>query len=35
MLTALVPRMAAPEEGEEVGIRLDPALTFIFQSADS
>ena len=34
-LVALVPRMTAPKAGAEIGIRLDPALTFIFQSADS
>ena len=34
-LTALVPRMTAPKAGTEIGIRLDPTLTFIFQSADS
>ncbi|MDX1291343.1 MAG: ABC transporter ATP-binding protein [Hyphomonas sp.] len=34
-LTALVPRMNAPAQGAEIGIRLDPALTFIFQSAGS
>ena len=34
-LTALVPRITAPQTGADIGIRLDPALTFIFQSADS
>ncbi|MEZ5998941.1 MAG: ABC transporter ATP-binding protein [Hyphomonas sp.] len=32
-LIALVPRPSAPVAGEEVGIRLDPALAFIFPSA--
>ena len=31
-LVALVPRFGAPIAGEEIGIRLDPALTFIFGS---
>jgi iron(III) transport system ATP-binding protein len=34
-LTALVPRMTAPKAGADIGIRLDPALSFIFQSVDS
>lgn len=34
-LTALVPRTTAPPAGADIGIRLDPALTFIFQSGDS
>ncbi|KCZ86585.1 ABC transporter ATP-binding protein [Hyphomonas jannaschiana] len=32
-LVALVPRHQAPKAGEETGIRLDPALSFIFPSA--
>ena len=32
-LVALVPRNFAPQAGEEAGIRLDPALVFIFPSA--
>ncbi|MEZ5947113.1 MAG: ABC transporter ATP-binding protein [Hyphomonas sp.] len=32
-LVALVPRQYAPQPGEEVGVRLDPALAFIFPSA--
>ncbi|KCZ46746.1 ABC transporter ATP-binding protein [Hyphomonas pacifica] len=34
-LTALVPRTSAPKAGAEIGIRLDPALTFMFQSANT
>jgi iron(III) transport system ATP-binding protein len=32
-LVALVPRHEAPKAGEKVGIRLDPALSFMFPSA--
>lgn len=32
-LVALVPRDVAPKAGEKAGIRLDPALSFIFPSA--
>lgn len=32
VLFALVPRMTAPEAGADIGLRLDPALSFIFQS---
>jgi len=32
-LVALVPRQGAPQAGDETGIRLDPALSFIFPSA--
>ena len=32
-LVALVPRDHAPKAGEEAGLRLDPALSFIFPSA--
>ncbi|MCA8903077.1 MAG: ABC transporter ATP-binding protein [Hyphomonas sp.] len=32
-LIALVPRAGAPGAGHEIGIRLDPALSFIFPSA--
>ena len=32
-LVALVPRHEAPKAGDEAGIRLDPALSFIFCSA--
>jgi len=32
-LVALVPRQGAPGVGDETGIRLDPALSFIFPSA--
>ena len=32
-LVALVPRDRAPKAGEDVGVRLDPALSFIFPSA--
>ena len=32
-LVALVPRQGAPLAGQETGIRLDPALSFIFPSA--
>jgi iron(III) transport system ATP-binding protein len=32
-LVALVPRHQAPKAGDETGIRLDPALSFIFPSA--
>ncbi|MGH1422982.1 MAG: ABC transporter ATP-binding protein [Hyphomonas sp.] len=31
-LIALVPRLTAPSVGDKIGLRLDPALTFIFQS---
>lgn len=34
-LTALVPRARAPQAGTQIGIRFDPALTFIFPSGVS
>lgn len=34
-LFSLMPRMTAPTAGTEIGLRFDPALSFIFQSDDT